>query len=271
VTGRLDGKVAVITGAAGGIGSAVAQTLADRGAAVVVADLDGAGADRVAAAIRQAGGRAVGSAVDVADEASVAAMIATAVDSFGRLDVLHNNAAAMGDEVLGRDGDVVDMDADVWDRTMVVNLRGPMFACKHAIPLMIEQGGGSIINTASVAAHAGDLTFMAYGASKAGLVNLTKCIATRHGKDNVRCNAIAPGMILTPTARERLTDDVIDMVMRHHLTPRVGTPQDIADAVAFLASDQAGFITGHVLFVDGGVSSHLPHFADMYQQLTGAR
>jgi NAD(P)-dependent dehydrogenase (short-subunit alcohol dehydrogenase family) len=261
------GKVAVVTGAAGGIGAAVVRTLADRGAEVVVADVDGAAAEALAADIVKDGGKAVAAEVDVADEASIIAMISTAVDTFGRLDVVHNNAAAMGDDVLGRDGDLRIMSVDVWDTTMAVDLRGPMLACKHAIPIMVAQGGGSIVNTASVAAHAGDLQFMAYGAAKAALVNLTKSIATRYGKANIRCNAIAPGMILTPTAQQRLSDDIIDMVMRHHLTTRVGTPQDIAEAVAFLASDEAGYITGHVLYVDGGVSAHLPHVADMYQSV----
>ncbi|MCU1461874.1 MAG: short-chain dehydrogenase/reductase [Acidimicrobiales bacterium] len=261
------GKVAIVTGGAGGIGAAVVGTLAARGAAVVVADMVGDAADAVAADIVKNGGRAIPVEVDVADEASVVAMIAAAVDAFGRLDIVHNNAAAMGDDVLGRDGDLTTMAVEVWDTTMAVDLRGPMLACKHAIPIMVEQGGGSIVNTASVAAHAGDMQFMAYGAAKAGLVNLTKAIATRYGKANVRCNAIAPGMILTPTAQQRLSADVIDMVMRHHLTTRVGTPQDIAEAVAFLSSDEAGYITGHVLFVDGGVTAHLPHVADMYESV----
>jgi NAD(P)-dependent dehydrogenase (short-subunit alcohol dehydrogenase family) len=258
-------KVAVVTGGGGGIGTAVASTLAARGARVVVADVDGAAATRVAEAIVDAGGAAVACPVDVASEASVVEMIATAVDTYGRLDVLHNNAAAMSDDVLGHDLDLVEMSVEVWDATMAVNLRGPMLACKHAIPAMRRSGGGAIVNTASVAAYGGDLQFMAYGASKAGLVNLTKSIATRYGKENIRCNAIAPGMILTPTSRARLSDEGIELFMRHHLTTRVGCPEDIAEAVAYLVSDEAGYVTGHVLYVDGGVTAHLPHFADLYE------
>ncbi|MCU1451977.1 MAG: short-chain dehydrogenase/reductase [Acidimicrobiales bacterium] len=261
----VDQKVAVVTGGAGGIGTAVASTLAARGARVVVADVDGAAARRVADAIVDAGGAAISCPVDVASEASVVEMIGATVDAFGRLDILHNNAAAMGDDVLGRDLDLVEMSVEVWDTTMAVNLRGPMLACKHAIAAMRRSGGGAIVNTASVAAYGGDLQFMAYGASKAGLVNLTKSIATRYGKENIRCNAIAPGMILTPTSRARLGEAGIELFMRHHLTTRVGSPEDIAEAVAYLVSDEAGYVTGHVLYVDGGVTAHLPHFADLYE------
>jgi NAD(P)-dependent dehydrogenase (short-subunit alcohol dehydrogenase family) len=263
----LTGKVAIVTGSASGIGAAVAHKLARRGASVVVADISTEGSQRIAGEITAAGGEAVAARVDVSEEEGAAAMVAAALAAFGRLDVLHNNAAATGADILGRDGDIVGTEATVWDATMAVNLRGPMLASKHAIPVMIETGGGVIVNTVSPAAQAGDLRFSAYASSKAGLVALTQHIATQYGKAGVRCNAISPGMILTPNAIAALSEEIVETAKRHHLTPRVGFPDDIANAVAFLASDDASFITGHVLCVDGGVSCHQAHYADTFVQL----
>ena len=166
--GRLAGKVAIVTGAASGIGRATALLLAREGAAVVVADVNGAGAAAVAKEIAAAGGRAVSQAADVADEASVVAMVEAAAKHFGGLDVLHNNAAASDPALMSRDGDVADMEIAVFDRTLAVNLRGPMLGCKHAIPRMLVRGGGSIVNTSSASALVGDPVRTAYGASKAG-------------------------------------------------------------------------------------------------------
>jgi NAD(P)-dependent dehydrogenase (short-subunit alcohol dehydrogenase family) len=265
--GSLRGRVAIVTGSASGIGAAVARKLAARGASVVVADISAEGSQDVADEIRAAGGRAVAVGVDVSQDEGAAAMVATAVDAFGRLDVLHNNAAATSADILGRDGAIVGTDPSVWDATMAVNLRGPMLGSKYAIPVMVERGGGVIINTVSPAAQAGDLRFSAYASSKAGLVALTQHIATQYGKAGIRCNAISPGMILTPNAIAALSPEIVETAKRHHLTPRVGYPDDIANAVAFLASDDASFITGHVLCVDGGVSCHQAHYADTLVQL----
>jgi NAD(P)-dependent dehydrogenase (short-subunit alcohol dehydrogenase family) len=266
-SGPLTGKVAIVTGSGSGIGAAVARKLAERGAQVVVADISGEAAGKVADEIGSTGRSAVAAEVDVSREDGAEAMIAAAVDTFGRLDVLHNNAAATSADVLGRDGDVVGTDPAVWDTTMAVNLRGPMLGCKYAIPVMIGNGGGVIVNTVSPAAQAGDLRFSAYASSKAGLVALTQHVATQYGKAGIRCNAISPGMILTPNAIAALSEEIVETAKRHHLTPRVGYPDDIANAVAFLASEDASFITGHVLCVDGGVSCHQAHYADTFVQL----
>jgi NAD(P)-dependent dehydrogenase (short-subunit alcohol dehydrogenase family) len=265
--GPLAGKVAIVTGSGSGIGAAVARKLAARGAKVVVADISADAGRNVADEIASGGAQAVAACVDVSTEDGAAAMVAAAVDTFGRLDVLHNNAAATSADVLGRDGDIVGTDPQVWDITMAVNLRGPMLGSKHAIPVMIGNGGGVIVNTVSPAAQAGDLRFSAYASSKAGLVALTQHIATQYGKAGIRCNAISPGMILTPNAIAALSEEIVETAKRHHLTPRVGYPEDIANAVAFLASDDATFITGHVLCVDGGVSCHQAHYADTFVQL----
>jgi NAD(P)-dependent dehydrogenase (short-subunit alcohol dehydrogenase family) len=258
--GRLTGKTAIVVGAGRGIGRACAERLADDGANVVVADILGSHAASVAQGIVERGGAAVGVGVDVSSEASIIALVQAAIDEYGQIDVLHNNAADTRPEILGRDVDVLNMTTDLWDRTMVVNVRGPMLTCKHVLPHMIAAGGGSIINTTSASGLTGDLVRAAYGASKAALNSLTWTIATMHGKQGVRCNAIAPGLILSE--RHQADDPgATSLALSHHLTTRVGVPADIAGAVAFLASDDAAFVTGHVLRVDGGLLVHMPMVA----------
>ena len=255
---KLEGRVGIVTGAASGIGRATAFALAAEGAAVVVADVDEAGAAAVAEEIARRGGHASAQRTDVADERSVAAMIAAAVDRYGRLDILHNNAAAVDPALMSRDGEVAAMEVEVWDRTFAVNLRGPMLGCKHAIPRMLERGGGAIVNTSSAAGWAGDLTRSAYGASKAALEALTRYVATQYGKRGIRCNAIAPGVIATPALAANVPREQIAVYERTHLTPRLGVPEDIAAAVVFLASDDGAFVTGQTLRVDGGLLVHHP-------------
>jgi NAD(P)-dependent dehydrogenase (short-subunit alcohol dehydrogenase family) len=260
---RLAGKVAIVTGAASGIGRATALALAREGAAVVVADLNADGANAVAEGIEAAGGRAVGQATDVSSEPSVAAMVAAAIDRFGGLDVLHNNAAASDPAVMGGDGELAALSLETWERTLAVNLRGPMLGCKHAIPRMLERGGGVIVNTSSASGLTGDLVRTAYGVSKAGLDALTRYVATQYGKRGIRCNSIAPGVIATPALAANVPPELIAVYERSHLTPRLGRPEDIAEVVVFLATDAAAFITGQVLSVDGGLLAHHPAVAEM--------
>jgi NAD(P)-dependent dehydrogenase (short-subunit alcohol dehydrogenase family) len=260
-SGRVQGRLALVTGAAGGIGAACARALAREGAAVALADVDLAAAQREADAIVAEGGRATAIAVDLADEASVIAMVDAAVERLGGLDILHNNAA---DTRLSgtRDMPVERVDTEVWDAILRVNLRGTMIASRAAIP-HLRRHGGAIINTSSGAALAGGLSHSAYSASKAALHSLTQSIATQHGKEGIRCNAIAPGLIVTPATRDTYAGSELGAVMlRHHLTPRLGRPEDIAAAVVFLASDEAAFITGQVICVDGGLLAHQPYVAD---------
>lgn len=257
-------KVAIVTGAGGGIGAACAVELASRGVAVVIADINGDAASKRAEEITETGGRAVGIQVDVAIEADVKRMIDEAITQYGRLDILHNNAAATVDSQ--KDDDLVVMEADVWDHALGVNLRGPMLGAKYAIPHMIEGGGGVIINTSSGSAVIGEPTRFAYGASKAGLNSMTRSIASKYGKQGIRCVAVSPGITLTKEAEEALSPfEWLAMMRRHHATARLGTPQDIAKMVAFLASDDAGFVTGSVIPVDGGSSSAAPYAAEMRQ------
>jgi NAD(P)-dependent dehydrogenase (short-subunit alcohol dehydrogenase family) len=260
---RLKDKVAIVTGAASGIGAATAAALAAEGACVVLADINLDGARKQAASIAAEGARTAAVALDLGDPASVEAMIRFAVEQFGGLDILDNNAA---DTRLSatRDVGVEHTEIEVWDSLMRTNLRGTMLACKYAIPRMRARGGGSIINMSSGSGLTGALAPTAYGVSKAGIITLTQYVATQHGKEGIRCNAIAPGLIVTPaTANSYSSGPFGEMMLRHHLTPRLGMPSDIAAAVVFLASDEAAFITGQTLCVDGGLLAHAPYHADM--------
>jgi NAD(P)-dependent dehydrogenase (short-subunit alcohol dehydrogenase family) len=256
----LAGKVAIITGGAGGIGSATVRMMAAQGALVVVADVDGSDIDGVVDHVRSSGGVAAGFVTDVSDEGSVRAMVEHAVTTFGRLDILHNNAAAS--DAVRLDYDVCDVGLDIWHRILDVNLTGPMLGCRFAIPAMLQTGGGSIINTASVAGIRAEREHVTYGVSKAGLILLTKHVAVRFGKQGIRCNAIAPGVVLTPKARTRHDAWIAGMERIHH-SPRLGQPDDIAAMAAFLASDAAAFVNGAVIEVDGAMTALLPGLDEM--------
>ncbi len=256
---RLDGKIAIITGAASGIGRATACRVAAEGARTVVADLDGAGAKLLADEISTAGGEATAVQADLGDVDQVRAMVEAAVTAYGGVDILHNNAAATH-LAATKDLPVSAADPAVWDETMRVNLRGAMVAIQAAVPHMIARGGGSVVNTASGAGLTGDLRNPAYGASKAALISLTRYAATEFGKQGVRCNAISPGFIVIPAKPGRQAVEAT--MLRHHLTPRLGRPEDIAALVVFLASDEAQFITGQNICVDGGLGAHQPFLAD---------
>jgi NAD(P)-dependent dehydrogenase (short-subunit alcohol dehydrogenase family) len=257
--GRLDGKIAIITGAASGIGKTTARRVAAEGARTVVADLDAAGAKQVADEIYAAGGEATGVHADLGDNDSVRAMVEATVAAYGGVDILHNNAAATR-LAATRDLPVSAADPDVWDETMRVNLRGALVAIQAAAPHMIARGGGSVINTASGSGLTGDLANPAYGASKAALVSLTRYAATEFGKQGIRCNAISPGFIVIGEKPGRET--VHATMLRHALTSRLGRPEDIAALVVFLASDESAFITGQNICVDGGMLAHQPFLAD---------
>ena len=260
---RLGNKVAIVTGAASGIGAVAAAIFAAEGARVLIADLDIDGAESRAAAIRDTGSQASAIWLDLGDEDSIRQMIAAAVERYGGLDVLFNNAA---DTRLSStvDHGVEAMDVCVWDATMHTNLRGTMLAIKHAIPVMRARGGGSIINTSSGAALRGADSPSAYGVSKAGVISLTRYVAAQHGRDGIRCNAIAPGLIVTPATVSTFAAGAIgDVLRRQHLTPRLGEPADIAWAAVWLASDESAFVTAQCICVDGGMLSHQPYLADL--------
>jgi NAD(P)-dependent dehydrogenase (short-subunit alcohol dehydrogenase family) len=267
--GRLEGKIAVITGAASGIGRASAELMAVEGARVVVADRNGEGATAVAAGIAATGAGAIAVRADVTSEDDVRAMIHAAVDMWGGLDVLHNNAGTTDVSVVGADEDIREMPIELWDHIMAVNLRGPMLGCKHALPHLIARGGGSIVNTSSMSGFAGDLRYPAYGASKGGLNAFTKYVATMYGKQGVRCNAVSPGVVATPALVANVSDVELAMFADHHLTPYIADPADIAAVVVFLMSGEARFITGQIVNVDGGMLAHTPLFQQMRAAMTG--
>jgi NAD(P)-dependent dehydrogenase (short-subunit alcohol dehydrogenase family) len=253
---RFEGRVAIVTGGGSGIGRATVLRFAAEGAAVVVADIDGEAAEAVAGEVRAAAGRALALVADVSEDAAVEELVAKTVAEFGGLDVLHNNAALLSREILDRDRDIVGFDREVFDRSMAVNLVGPILACKYAIPRMIERGGGAIVNTVSVAALRGDRSLPVYGMTKAGLDALTRFVATLYGKENIRCNSVAPGTTLTPASSARNDPERFRKRLGDVLTTRLGEPEDQAATVVFLASDDAAYITGQTIVVDGGRTIH---------------
>jgi len=261
--GRLDDKVANVTGGASGIGRAASELFAREGAAVVVADLDAERGEEVASGIRKEGGRALAQVVDIAQESAIRAMVEACVDHFGSLQVLFNNAADTRIETLSRDGLIEEMEVEVWDHALAVDLRGPMLCAKHAIPHMARAGGGSIINTSSNQSLAADLSQSAYGVAKAGVNALTLFLATQCGHQGIRCNTLSPGMILTPAVARACPKEIQDEVRSHSPVDRLGEPEDLARAALFLASDESSYVSGQTLSVDGGQLSHLPHFAYM--------
>jgi NAD(P)-dependent dehydrogenase (short-subunit alcohol dehydrogenase family) len=265
---RFGGRVAIVTGGGGGVGRATALRFAAGGAQVTVTDIVADAAEASAEAVRSAGGTALAVTADVSDEAQVAELVGRTVAAFGRLDVLHNNAAALG-EAHRRDRDLVDLAVDVWDVAMAVNARGVMLGCKHAVPAMRASpvlggggdGGGVIVNTASVSGLVGGDTNAAYGASKAAVVALTRYVATMYGAEGIRCNAVAPGLIMSDIAREALSDHQLAERAAERLLPWPAEPEDIAGVVCWLASDEARGITGQTLVVDSGITAHRPHHA----------
>lgn len=263
MTVRHQNRIAIVTGAAGGIGAASARRLADDGAIVVLADIAETGALAVTIP------NAVAMRVDLTNEDSVTTLVAAVHDRFGRIDILHNNAAIQNDAQRQKDLDVVTLDTAAWDMAMAVNVRGAMLMSKYVIPHMIAGGGGSIIHSASGFGVQGEATLTAYGASKAALIQLNRMIATQYGKQNIRSNCMVIGFVLTPLAIESTPDLVKDILLSHHLTPELGQPEDIANLVAFLASDQSKFITGAAIPIDGGVTAHQPSYAD-FQKLFAA-
>jgi NAD(P)-dependent dehydrogenase (short-subunit alcohol dehydrogenase family) len=251
---RLQGKVCLVTGAGSGIGRATALLFAEEGARLVAADIDATAAEAVADAARALGHEALGLAVDVADGDAVAAMVQRAVQAFGRLDVLVNNAAVT------LAATVVETEEADWDRIMAVNLKGVFLGCKFAIPVMRGQGGGVIVNTASNAASVGLRKRAAYVASKGAVAALTRALALDHVEDGIRVNCVAPGTVDTPLFDEVFAAAEDPAALRRELEARqamnrLGRPEEIATAILYLACADSSFVTGSVLTVDGGMTA----------------
>ena len=267
MTKKLVEKVAIVTGSGANIGEECVKTLAREGAAVVVADINIEGAKKVAADINAAGGKAIAHYVNLLEEETVVALIAATKAAYGRLDILHNNAADTRPAQMAADAMITDLEQSVWDSAYEVNVRGTMYMTKHCIPLMLASGGGSIINTSSGTSLMGDIFNPAYSSSKAAVNALMRNTATQYGKQGIRCNAILPGLILTDLSRAVLPPEALAMLEKHTLLPRLGLPEDIAKALVFLASDDSSFVTGQTFSVDGGISMHQAHVGDVLAQM----
>lgn len=253
----LKDKVVVVTGGAGGIGRATTEIAIGRGARVAVVDINVEAAEAVAA---RHGDAALAVAMDLADEASIVAAVQQIVRHFGRIDVLHNNATAVGKEVVAADHAVGDMPTWVWDELFTINCRGTMIMTRECLPHLIETRGSIVITTSGQGLQ-GNVVLAGYSATKAALMQMTRSIATAYGRKGVRCNSVAPGLILTEVVARDFPKDWRDLIEGE--TPRgtSGAPEDIAEAVLFLASDAARNITGQTLVADGGVSMHIPGYA----------
>ncbi|MBM3799113.1 MAG: glucose 1-dehydrogenase [Actinobacteria bacterium] len=249
--GRLDGKVAFITGASSGLGRVAAELFAREGAAVVVADVvDG---DEVVSAIDEAGGGATFVSCDVTDDESVKNAVDHAVATFGGLHVLYNNAGVM----LGDDDNPETTSIATYDKTMDINVKGVLLGCKHAIPALRASGGGSIVNVASFVAHMGAATpQVAYTASKGAVLALTREIAVIYARQGIRANALCPGPVMTPLLAKFLSDDAKrNRRLVHIPMGRFGEPHEIAQGALFLASDESSWMTGQSLVIDGGITA----------------
>jgi NAD(P)-dependent dehydrogenase (short-subunit alcohol dehydrogenase family) len=247
---RLEGKVALITGGGSGMGKVASELFANEGASVLLTDVNDQAGEATAGAI---GDRARYVHADVSDESDAEAMVAAAVDAFGRLDILYNNAGIMP---LG-DGSVTDNDTEIWDEVLAVNVKGVAFGCKFGIRAMLENGGGSIINVASFVAWMGAATSQtAYTASKGAVLAMTREIAVEYARQGVRCNALCPGPIETPLLLALLSDEEKKQRRFVHIPMgRLGRAEELAKAALFLASDDSSFMTGASLIVDGGITA----------------
>jgi len=250
--GRIEGKIALITGAGSGIGAATARLFATEGAQVIVAEIDEAAGRRV---VEEIGASASFIKTDVRDPGQVEAMIKFAVTHHGRLDILHNNAFTTNSGAVG------EMSLEGWQQTITITLSGVFYGMRYALPQMVAQGGGAIVNTASISGLFGDYLMGAYNAGKAGVINLTRTAAIEYARKNIRVNAVCPGMIATPPVKKmiehaRNPERANKHAVEAHAMGRLGRPEEIAKVVLFLASDDASFMTGSIVVADGGATAH---------------
>ncbi len=254
--GKLDGKVAVVTGAASGLGRASAMRMAREGASVVAADLNSQGGELVISEIAAAGGRAVYQRTDVTSESDIHALIERAVREYGRLDITYNNAG-----IIGAMGSIESVSEADWDKTFAILTKAVFFGIKHSVAPMRRAGGGSIISTASIAGMSGSFRLHAYSSAKAAVINLTRTAAIELGKDKIRVNCICPGVISTPLVHGGIAGgkEMLDTLLaKAQPLQRAGEAEDIANMALFLASDESAWVTGAAMVVDGGFTAGTP-------------
>ena len=250
----LNGKAVLMAGGAGGIGTATSVRLGEEGARVAVGDLNESAAKEVAAQIERAGGEAFAVGLDIGDEDSVASAVRATTEAFGGLDAVHINAADLSPETIGNDTDAVGIELDVFDRTIRTGLRGHLLCTRYALPELLERGGGTVVYTCSAAAFVGEPERPSYAVAKSGITALVRHVASKWGKQGVRANAVAPGLVLTETIQESLDPSFRASVLKGGRSPRLGRPEDIAGMVVFLISSDGEWINGQVISVDGGAT-----------------
>ena len=265
-TTRLDGKVFIVTGGAGGIGAETLRLAGAKGARLVVADINIKDAEELADDLSRTGPEAIAVKVDLTNEGEIVLAVKKIADHFGGIDVLNNNAAALSPEIAARDSNVEAMDTEVWDLSFNVNARGAMLMARECMPHLMNSKG-NIVNTVSNLALQGHVVQCAYSASKAALIQLTRSIAASHGRKGVRCNAVAPGMTLTPALKEAFPPELRKMVEDETLRDQLGAPEEISEAIVWLASEAARNITGQILVADGGCYGHVPGFGPFFSMI----
>ena len=254
---RLKDKVAIVTGSTSGIGIGIARLYAAEGAKVVICGRRKEKGEVVVEQIRSAGGEATYHFLDLTDSATIEKLIDDTAESYGKIDILVNNAANVGLP----DGRVDELTLEMWDAIFISDLRGAFYAIKCVLPHMQKNGGGSIVNIGSMASCGGDLGAKAYSCAKAGVDMLTSSVALQYGKENIRCNCVRPGLIVTPQNEAVVSEQLRQIFLSNIEVNRYGCPEDIGHACVFFGSDESAFVTGQIINVDGGMNSHAPTVA----------